>query len=340
MDMKHFANTIICLFATAFVVHGQSLTDVAMDSIVREALTSETAAAGGKVAGGSVVVLENKTGNVRTYVEMKNVDGSWRIHADGSQAYYPNGCLRAIMYLTLLESGVSPDAMYYSSRIYQDAESGGICLTDRQLSEPSRLPLKVAMQSSDIALLSALEQRFGYSPGEYAFYLNASGAWLRDTETDMTLNDFIREYTEPINFVEVFNHANAMTGLQMAIWMQSVANNGMMLAPRFQETDESHTIPALNVKSKNLEALKTALRDAVVSGQAQNANSRLAIVSGVTNVASKTSADGLFFCSFCGFSASHTVIVNLESADMEHHFTAASIARRIFDWIAQNRKDL
>ena len=330
----------------AFRLFPQSATpsiDRDMEDAAMQLIIDETASL--NVSRASVVVIETETGNVRTHLALEQKEDEWQ-NATLDNSYYPDCNLRASCYLALLESGMQPDEVFYTPGIYQDTTGQGIdgrnalTLRDWQVPEPCYLPLSTAMDRSNIVMAQALSERFGQSPEEFHYYLSRAGVWLGYSDTEMGDDGSMMEPQNlSFNPTEVFSHENQLLTIHMAMWMQGIANDGMMLTPRlFQvDGDSINNMCKLRVSQENLELLKDAMRRSVVYGMAQGVNINGVTVYGTTYISNKDLATRQQCSSFSGFMPKYTIVVNLMMEGEGLEYASSNIARKLIFWIATNR---
>ena len=329
---------ILTLVMASLAAHGQSLVDHAMQEAARQAIM-EMVNSGDDTgfSAVSVAVMDNGNGNVLTLLDLKmTTDGLQEVADNDYRPYYHDGNTMAIMYLLLLESGVSPDEMHYTPCVYRDSASRRIRILDHQVGDPCYMSLKVAMDRSDVVMVKALEKRFGKSMREFAYYLNMTGSWLGDTDQDWTIDDFSGQENDDWQAADAFAPGEQSTTLQMAAWMQAVANDGKMMTPRLDASDKQDVYMTMKAQESNIGLLKEALRDAVLVGCAKSANSPMVPVSGMVNVTvDMTTRERCAM--FNGFIPGYTVTVNLVMRSGDANDAPAAIARNIIEWIANNR---
>ena len=319
------------------------LIDTDMEDAARQFIIDETDLL--NVSRASVVVIETGTGNVRTHLALEQKGHEWQ-NATLDNSYFPDCNRRAACYLMLLESGMSPDEMFYTSCIDQDTIGQGsegsntLTLWDRQAHEPCYIPLSIAMERSNIAMAKALSKRFGQSPEEFGYYMSSTGAWLGDSDAEMSDDESMRETQNPsFNPMEIFSHEDQLLPLETAMWMQAVANDGVMLKPRLFKIggDSINTLFELRVSQENLELLKDAMRQSVLHGHAKAANSDVVTVYGTTYISNMDNATCQQCSSFSGFMPGYTIVVNLMMEGEGLEYASCNIARELIDWIAANR---
>lgn len=319
--------------------HAQSLRDSVLQNVTKQIIMDVINPIELEVSFASVVIMETQTGNVKSIINLKRTGWGWD-EDDDEKHFIAAGNTRAALYLALLESGASPSETFYTSGVMTDVKAGCIIKDWNWERGGYNIYLSKAMDQSDIAIIEACEQHFCRSMGTLAFYLSKTGIDLGDKGPEKTYEEFLNTYEHTAwNPMGILGYRDKITPLQMTMWMQGIANDGKMIMPRFNESDSIVTIYEQMAQKKNIDSLKSALREAVLYGWSKKADSEYVPVYGTTNV-SIEDGEGQHCSMFSGFIPNYTITVNIVMSGAKVRRTPIAIAKGIIDWIVQNKLNM
>lgn len=325
------------LVAIGLTVQAQSLRDTTMQNMSKSIVMEVIEPIELDVSFASVVIMETNSGIVKSIVNLKRTGWGW-IEDDDVKHYLAAGNRRAALFLALLESGASPNEMFYTSGIYTDP-STGYTIRDWHWSWGGlgNIPLSIAMDRSDVSIIEACDQHFFHSVGDYAFYMSKTGIDLGNKVPEDTYEYYSHAYERTVwDPATILGYRDRITPLEMTMWMQGVANDGKMMQPRFYETDSVKIIYEQMAKKENIDSLQMALREAVQYGMSKKVSSEYVPVYGTTNVSIENGEKDR--CSmFSGYIPEYTITVNLVMSGSLIRIAPLRIAKKIVDWIALNR---
>ncbi len=333
----------IILFLLAVIslsANSQSLRDTTMQSIFKQIIMEEVEPVEFYVSFASVVIIETNSGIVRSNINLTRTGLGW-MEDDDYKHYVAAGNTRAVLYLALLESGALPSETFYTPGIFSDP-STGYTIRDWNWKRGGlgNIPLKMAMDRSDVSIIEACDQQFCHQMGDLAFYLNKTGIDLGDKGPEETYDEFYHANERTVwDPAAILGYRDKITPLQMTMWMQGIANDGKLLQPRFDEKDTIEVIYEQMAQKKNIDSLQMALREAVLYGLSRKVNSDYVPVFGTTNVSIENAQNDR--CGmFSGYMPGYTISVNLVMSGPTIRLITTKIARRIVDWVALNRLNI
>lgn len=175
----------------------------------------------------SVVVLENKACNVKTYLNLtRESDGSWDI--DRESHYFKVNFTRIPLFLALADAGCDLSSLTNAFKADEDS-----------------------------ALMNLAGHYWLYKMGSAFKYIAQSGVYLKDTISAKELGGLEIEFNEsPWNPAELL--PKLYSSVQIAVITQAIAN-GVMLNPRTSNTDKVQKIYNQISSPTSRSALKEAM---------------------------------------------------------------------------------
>ena len=317
-----------------------SFRDPALQAVVKKTIMDIVEPIELNVSFVSVVVMETESGIVRSNLNLTRTDWGWKTDEDCNH-YLEAGNRRAALYLALLESGASPNESFFTSGSFID-EKAGCIIKDMNWSRGGwgHITIDRAMNRSDVAIIEACETHFARSVGTLAYYLGKTGIDLGNSSPEKSHGDFCNTYERTAwDPVEILGYRDKITPMDMTMWMQGIANGGKWLEPRFCESDPQNTILAQTADKRNIDLLKTAMRDEVTDGLLKTVNSTRVPVYGITNITPEKRL-ATRCAMFSGFIPGYTITFNMiHGAHVSRRLTML-IAKGIIDWIAEHRVNL
>lgn len=329
-------------FCGVFCASAQSLTDVQLESFAKKTIIEEANQYGEDFQMGSVVVMEQATGNVKCLVNVsRNDNGDWQVDREYGH-YVKSGHHRAVLGLAVLEAGVKLSDIFYTTGTYMDSESMvQLHDTNYRYGGYGRIQLWKAIDVSNVCMYEAAETAFSKDMASFYINMKKTGISLSD-DNPLETEEYIREqFSErPWDVSDVMALRDWTTPLQMCMWVNTIAHNGRMVCPRLDETDEPRIIfEHIGVTDEHIDSLKSALRCAVTEGLSQGVNSLLTTVWGITDVSEPT-AEGVKYASFVGFIPGYSIIVDVaKRGKPTGRIIPSRVARKVIDYIAIEMMD-
>lgn len=278
------------------------------------------------------VLLCESAGAIKAMVKLTKGNGNWSVKHDIVRNLRP-AHYRAILYLCLLQAGECPSDVYFAPSIYHDVISG-CTIRDIGDCQKKEMPLFRGMDFSDTCILLACESTFDRNMGDLAVALRHAGAFLGDedkSENDFTLRN--RYKNNKWNGAAILGYHDYMSNAQLVMWMGGIANHGMMIMPRLSSEEPIKVIYDQFSRLECIDSLRAALRQSVIDGMSQNANSSILKVYGLSNVTEQTAT-------FLGFTEeyekkfpSYTICVTVKGGKSIDCNLPCIIAKNVFDYI-------
>ncbi|MBR5654228.1 MAG: hypothetical protein IKX22_09135 [Prevotella sp.] len=313
------------------IVNAQSpmLTDKVMDmeSMCQKTVMQAILPVEAEVAFTSVIIIETETGKVLANLNLSRSGDEWVEDDDHEVAANHT---RLALYLALLESGATPSDRFYSSGLY--ADESGVFVKDRSRSHGGygNIRLAEAVTRSDVSLIEACAQQFDLSMGKYAYYFSLTGFRLSKIPKEKKYEDFLTEYEGTAwNPAVVLGYQSKVTPLEMARWIEGVANHGVVKS-------DSEVLCSINCGSQHIDSLQFVLRDNVLYGTAKKVSSNEIPVSGACLI-SPENGQGYLTATFLGYTPTYTIVVNVEGNLPVIRSIPVDVARKVVNWIAKHR---
>ena len=321
-----------------FSTFAQSLANEQLESFAKNVVIEEANQYGEDFQMGSVVVMEQATGNVKCLMNVsRNDNGDWQVDREYSHNV-KSGHHRAVLGLAVLEAGVNLSDIFYSTGTYIDPESMiQIHDTNYKHGGYGRIQLWKAIDVSNVCMYEAAEIVFCKDMASFYINMKKTGILFSD-DNPLETEEYIREKfsDHPWDVSGVMALRDWTTPLQMCMWINAIANKGRMVSARLDETDEPNIIyEHIGVADEYIDSLKYALRLAATEGLSQRANSLLTTVWGITDVSEPTS-EGIKYASFVGFIPGYSIVVDIaKRGNPTGRIIPSRIARKVIDYIAQ-----
>lgn len=340
--MKRFL-LLIVIVGCVNIVRSQSLIDSALVHHCREAFYNIVLPYEAEVQGGSIVVSETETGNVKALMNFNGhgIEG-WSENAS-TDCLVPALNSPLAIYLALLDAGASPNEYFYSNGTLLD-ERSGIILRDwnYRYGGVGNITLSRAYERSRVALVEACEQHFSRSMATAAFHMSHTGISLGDNDDSLT--DYLSYFERYADIVwqplSLMGINDKLKVIQVHMYTSGLANNGKLLMPRLCDSDPHIIIYESMAAPQHINLVRQSMRENVLYGLSHKANVDGVDVFGFSNVSDVNGADEQTSL-FTGFGDKYTitVIINMFAHNSLIRILPQQIAASIFNAIKCKQKN-
>ena len=131
------------------------------------------------------------------------------------------------------------------------------------------------------------------------------------------------------------------TPLQVAMYTAGIANDGTIMRPVISSLEQKEILHKVNIDQKNLDIIKRAMRENVVSGSGRRLAALPIEAAGKTGTsqfsAAEPSRTHAWYTGFAPYNDPQIVITVLVESGGEGHSTAAPVVEDALEWWAANR---
>jgi cell division protein FtsI (penicillin-binding protein 3) len=313
---------------------------------------------------GCVVVMETKTGHVKAISNLgRGADGTYyeTTNYAVTESHEPGSTFKLVDLMAILEDKVADTStvydthggeVRYSGKVVRDSHKGGY----------GKISLGRGFElSSNTVLVQAVYDNYKNNPSKFVDHVNSYGLNKKlNMDFQGEGRPFIPQPTDK-NWSNIslpwmaFGYGVSVTPMQTLAFYNAVANNGVMIKPRFvseikewNRTIKKMKVEVINPKicsKETLLKLKAVLQNVVKRGTASKLYSKDFSMAGKTGTAavnySKDGGSGKYYASsFVGYFPADTpkyscIVVVHKPSTVNNNYYGADVAGPVFKRIAQ-----